>query len=312
MPSAADLTDKKLTQMEKHLHGIYTRAEKEVGESWKNYLAKTDEQLKTLREEYEAAKRSGDKKEIKKTGKALGQAKRDKTLRDNHYKALTEQLSLEITAINQQAIAYINGNLPAVYALNYNEVATQVSTAAKGYSFELVDAHTVKNLATKNKTLLPYKKVNERKDVRWNTRKVNSEVLQGILQGESIDKIAGRLSNVLNMNETSAMRNARTSVTSAQNKGRMDMLHDAADKGITVQKVWIAVIDNHTRDSHRDDLNGETVDMDEAFSNGLQYPGDPDGEPAEVYNCRCRISYKIAGVRDVDTGEWIDLDFDGG
>ena len=82
-----------------------------------------------------------------------------------------------------------------------------------------------------DKTLLPYKVIDGVKDVRWNTQKVNSEILQGILQGDSIPNLAKRLRKVTEMNRDSAIRNARTSCTSAENKGRMDMIEDAEEKG---------------------------------------------------------------------------------
>ena len=160
-----------------------------------------------------------------------------------------------------------------------------------------MDASTVRRLATDDKTLLPYKYVDGKKDVRWNTQKVNSEVLQGILQGDSIPHLSKRLENVVGMNRNSAIRNARTSCTSAENKGRMDMINDAEDKGVHVQKGWLATNDDRTRDSHAD-LNGTFVDSDELFDNGLEYPGDPNGDPAEVYNCRCTLVYKVVAIGD--------------
>jgi SPP1 gp7 family putative phage head morphogenesis protein len=163
-------------------------------------------------------------------------------------------------------------------------------------SFDLVDAGTIRRLSTQQENLLPYKYVNRKKDVRWNVAKINSEVTQGILQGESIPNISKRLSNVLDMNKTSAIRNARTTVTSAQNKGRMDMLHDAEAKGVIMKKGWSAHIDGRERASHAA-LDGDFVDMDEEFANGLQYPGDPDGKPEEVYNCRCSLVYDVVGFR---------------
>lgn len=39
-------------------------------------------------------------------------------------------------------------------------------------------------------------------------------------------------------------------------------------------------------------LDGETVDIDKPFSNGLMYPRDPeDGRPEELINCRCYLTY---------------------
>jgi hypothetical protein len=99
------------------------------------------------------------------------------------------------------------------------------------------------------------------------------------------------------MNETSAIRNARTSVTSAENKGRMDMLHGAEDKGVQTMKVWMATSDSRTRDAHAE-LDGEEAYVDEPFYNEfgkIMYPGDPDADPANVYNCRCSLGYHVIG-----------------
>jgi uncharacterized protein with gpF-like domain len=150
---------------------------------------------------------------------------------------------------------------------------------------------------------LPYKTVNGKRDVRWNIQKINSEVMQGILQGESMPLIAQRFTQVMDMDMTSAIRNARTTVTSAQNKGRMDMMEEARDKGVIAQKGWSAALDDRTRGWH-EELNGVYVDMDEPFVNyigkdrvrsEIMYPGDPDADPANVYNCRCSLVYKVIG-----------------
>jgi hypothetical protein len=155
---------------------------------------------------------------------------------------MKRQAAHRLTQADQEAADYINGRLPGVYALNYNAVSDGLETQLKGYSFELVDANTVKNLATQDKTLLPYKYIDGAKAERWHTQRVNAEVLQGILQGESIPKIAKRLRDNVGMSARgSAVRNARTAVTSAENKGRMDMLHDAEEKGVKAGAVMWAI-----------------------------------------------------------------------
>ena len=297
MLSADDWTSRKLEEMEKHLRGIYSRAEKEIGEAWKTYMKAADAEISRLGEAYGAAKASGDAGAIRAAGIAVSKAKQERTILNARYQRLTNEMAESITKVNQTAAAYINGQLPQIYSVNYNEVAKYANGALRGrVSFDLVDAGTIRRLSTVEENLLPYKYINGKKDVRWNVAKINSEVTQGILQGESIPNISKRLSNVLDMNKTSAIRNARTTVTCAENKGRVDMMHDAAEKGVIMRKGWSAHIDGRERASHAA-LDGDFVDMDDEFANGLQYPGDPDGEPEEVYNCRCSLVYDVVGFR---------------
>lgn len=293
-------TDEKLEEMEKRLSAIYSRAEKEIGERWKEYLVESQAEIDELQKAYELAKKSGDAKEIRKAGKKLASAKRERTLMDKRFKALTETTAAQLANVNKTALAYINGQLPEVYSINYNALEQSVDGVG-GYSFSLVDADTVKNLATTDKSLLPYKQLDEKKDIRWNVKKMNAEVLQGILQGESMDKIASRLSKVTGMNETAAIRNARTMVTGAENKGRQDSYKQAEKDGIVMRREWLAANDSRTRHWHAE-LDGVEVGVDEPWHNefgDIMYPGDPEADPANVYNCRCSTRARVIGFRKV-------------
>lgn len=282
------LTDRELDEMERHLSAIYNRAGKEIADKADKYFS----QFETA----DSAKRKlVDAGEI--TEKDYKAWRQSQIMTGKHWMAMKDQTATELLRANKKAQAYVNGKLPKVYSLNYNATSQGISRGLKGYSFELVDASTVKNLATKDKTLLPYKYVDGRKDVRWNTQKVNAEVLQGILQGDSIPHLADRLRKVTEMNLASAIRNARTTVTSAENKGRMDMLHDAQEKGVVIHKVWLATHDDRTREAH-EALDGQEQEVDDPFESELgeiMYPGDPDADPGNVYNCRCTMTYKVVG-----------------
>ena len=293
-------TDEKLEEMEKWLSAIYSRAEKEIGERWKEYLAEAQSEIDELQKAYDLAKKSGDQNEIRKAGRRLSKAKRDRTLMNSRFKALTERTAAELANVNKTALAYINGQLPEVYSISYNVLAPTVDGVG-GYSFALVDADTVRNLATTDKSLLPYKQLDEKKDIRWNVKKMNAEVLQGIVQGEPMDRIASRLSNVIGMDETAAIRNARTMVTGAENKGRQDSYARATSDGIILDKEWIATNDSRTRHWHAE-LDGKTVPQDKPFSNDIgliMFPGDPGAHPANVYNCRCTMAAVVKGFKKV-------------
>ena len=167
------------------------------------------------------------------------------------------------------------------------------------YTFSLVDAATVARLQREGDVKLPAKKVDVPKDERWNTKQLNSKLLAGILNGDSIPKIANSLVEVIGNNAASAVRNARTMVTGAECAGRQDSYEELADNGVIQKKVWIATPDDRTRESHLE-IDGEEVDVDEKFSNGLMYPADPSGDPSEVWNCRCTMRTHIVGFRKKD------------
>lgn len=282
------LTDAELEKMEKHLTSIYKRAEEELEKKAEKYFKRFEE----LDKQKQALVKSGaiSDEDYKKW-------RQNKIMTGKHWTAMKEQTAKELLNANKTAQDYINGKLPKVYAINYNGISEELQNQVKGYSFELVDQSTIRSLATSDKTLLPYKYIDGRKDVRWNTQKVNSEVMQGILQGESMQGIAKRLRNVTEMNRASAIRNARTAVTGAENKGRIDMLKDARDIGVNTVKVWDAINDSRVREAHAD-LDGQQQKIDDPFDSILgeiMYPGDPEAKPANVYNCRCTLTYEIIG-----------------
>ena len=282
------LTDEKLEEMEKRLSAIYSRAEKEITQTAEDYFSKFAKQDEAKRKLLEQGKITED--EYKKWRKG-------KVMYGKRFTEMKEQCAKQLLNVNQTALAYVNGELPEVYAINYNALAISVDGVG-GYSFTLVDADTVRNLAVTDTSLLPYKELDPAKDIPWNMKKINAETLQGILQGESMDKIAKRLRNVQEMNRTQAIRSARTIVTGAENKGRQDSYAKAEADGIILQKEWLATNDGRVRHSHAA-LDGAIVDQDKKFDNGLMYPGDPSGRPEEVYNCRCTLVAKVNGFKKV-------------
>ena len=284
-------TDLKLEEMEKRLSAIYSRAEKEIQQTADEYFSKFAKQDEAKRKLLEQGKITED--EYKKWRKG-------KVMYGKRFTEMKEQCAQQILHVNETALAYINGQLPEVYALNYNALAGSVDGVG-GYSFTSVDADTVRNLAVTDTSLLPYKELDPAKDIPWNMKKINAETLQGILQGESMDKIAKRMMNVQEMNKTQAIRSARTIVTGAENKGRQDSYKRAEEDGIVMKREWIATNDSRTRHWHAE-LDGVEVDIDEPWHNEfgeIMYPGDPSADPANTYNCRCSMRSIVKGFKKV-------------
>lgn len=171
------------------------------------------------------------------------------------------------------------------------------------FAFNMLNEETIEALK-RGDISFPYEEmkrkiVNIPKDERWNMKQMTSKLMQGILQGDSIPKISESLLDVIHNNSVSATRAARTLVTQAENRGRIDSYRNLDEQGVVQEKVWIATPDSRTRASHLD-VDGETVGINDTFSNGLEYPADPQGDPAEVYNCRCSMRTEIVGFRRAD------------
>lgn len=292
-------TDKQIKQLEKRLKRIYNREKKEVKAKWDEYWKYIAERIQRESDELKAAEASGDPKRIQRANDRYTDTLQIRAFYDARFKRLTTQTAEQLSHVNEIAADIINGELPKTYSVNYNFYVDQFNSEVKNISFEMVDENTVRYLAEADRSLLPYKEINTQKDIRWNEKKITAEVLQGILQGESVGEIAGRFENVLGMNVTSAIRNARTALTSAENKGRVDMMTRAENMGIKCRKVWLAASDARTRPWHRE-LDGKTVEKDKPFKNSIgeiMYPGDPSAAGANVYNCRCSLGYEIDGFR---------------
>ena len=99
------------------------------------------------------------------------------------------------------------------------------------------------------------------------------------------------------MDKSSAVRNARTAMTGAQNSGRMQGFKDAREKGVIIKRIWIATDDRRTRHWHNE-LDNQETDIDEPFVNAvgkIMYPGDPAADGANIYNCRCTLGSRVVG-----------------
>lgn len=114
---------------------------------------------------------------------------------------------------------------------------------------------------------------------------LQGEFTDSLAAGESRDKLVKRIRNVYDkIYENRAPTIARTEIHAINQYGTYQGYKQA---GLPT-KIWVAVIDERTRDSHVD-VDGEEVPINTPFSNGLMYPGDTNGPAEEVINCRCSI-----------------------
>jgi hypothetical protein len=219
------------------------------------------------------------------------------------WSAQKQIIAEQLYKTNEKAKDIYKSAAPEIFADNANYATYDIEKQAHvDTSFMLYNKDAVERLIKEDPEVLPpvgkkvAKEIAEGKAVRWNRQQLQSVMMQGILQGDSIPKLASRLANTVgDRNRKAAIRNARTMATMAQNAGRENAFKRAKSKGVELDQMWLATLDARTRNSHRW-LDHEVRPVGEQFSNGLEYPGDPHGDASEIYNCRCSLRGVVKGL----------------
>lgn len=294
-------TDEELKRLERRISRIYREARDELSKTIKAYFEsfrKRDEEMRALIGTIQNGKEWTQEDYKLWRLNQIGRGRRFEDLRD--------KLAQRYTEANATALAYVNDATPSIYSLNRNYAAYTIERVSGDVGFTLWDESTVRRLIVEQPDLMPYypqeKALRRGIDLEWGKKQIRKSVTSGILQGNSVRKIATDLqARLTEMNRASAVRAARTAVTGAQNAGRIDSYHAAKRMGIKIRKEWLATLDGHTRHAHAL-LDGQQADVDEPFKvdgKEIRYPGDPTAHPSLVYRCRCTL---VAAVDGVDTG----------
>ena len=104
--------------------------------------------------------------------------------------------------------------------------------------------------------------------------------------------------------DDAAQDTARETIEDILSEDRLGLWADASTKDATgfgsqegarrsgaVKKMWVHNGSSHPRAEHAA-MNGETVDMDDTFSNGMRWPHDWGGGDADdIVGCNCDIAY---------------------
>lgn len=318
---AHEETERLIAEMEKRISKEYAQAEKEVQVKINDYF----DRFRLKDQKWQEWVKDGTKTAAEYKQWRVGQMAVGK-----RWESMRKTIAEDFAHTDQIARSIVNGYMPEVYATNFNYGTYEVEVGAKvDTSFTLYDRQTVERLMRDNPQLLtsPGKRVSQKiaegKAIKWNKQQIQSVMLQGILQGESITKLSKRLEGAVGpsftiddikdrhkktanqiarelarKNKNAAIRNARTMATGAQNAGRVDAYKRAEEMGINMEQEWRATLDMRTRHEHRQ-LDGQRQKVGEPFKvDGYEilFPGDPSAEGFLIYNCRCTLRGVVAGL----------------
>jgi hypothetical protein len=118
-------------------------------------------------------------------------------------------------------------------------------------------------------------------------QQIRDLVAQARIDGVGVSELATRIrSQVFADTITTARATtiARTETVGALNEGAMVK---AQQGGVFRSKQWVSQRDGRVRPSHRAAESAGWIPIEQAYSNGLQYPHAPGASAKEVVNCRC-------------------------
>jgi len=124
---------------------------------------------------------------------------------------------------------------------------------------------------------------------------IKKALADGAEAGEAIPDLADRIRHLFAQTYANrAVTVARTEVISGYNGGTREAALQS--DGVVESMEWISTLDARCRKAHRS-ADGQVVKVGDLFEVGgqsLRYPGDPNGSPHNIINCRCTIAPVVA------------------
>jgi SPP1 gp7 family putative phage head morphogenesis protein len=145
-------------------------------------------------------------------------------------------------------------------------------------------------------TTIEWLKVHAARRVTGINKTIKDSIRRALVRGEAAELTLPQLAKSIRelIGGTAARRRAlviaRTETHTAANYGSQQA---AEESGLSMVREWASAEDDRTRPSHAA-ANGQRRKMDKPFRVGgalLDFPGDPNGPPGEIINCRCVVLY---------------------
>lgn len=270
----------------KELEKQYARALKDITDKVKSFQADIDLLDQALSQDG-----------LDDATKALLQSqKRSKVYQQNYQKALKGQVSGVLDKLHGDNYTTIDKYLKSCYETGYIGTMYDITKQGVPIIAPIDQAAAVKAVLTDSKIVEGYY---SHLGVNYDKLKktITQEISRGIASGLPYSDIARNINNVSGSGLSNAKRIARTEGHRIQQTSSRDAQYAAKKKGCDVVKQWDSTLDGRTRDSHAR-VDGEIRELDEEFSNGLMFPGDPSGSAAEVINCRCTSNTRARWALD--------------
>jgi hypothetical protein len=214
---------------------------------------------------------------------------------------MEKQLADIIKGINGEVITITTDAIKDLYEYNYYFNAYSMeSTLGVRLGFGLLRASDIKASV-----------LNPLDHIKWTDRQsdhaikylsqIRGELTQGFIKGSSYLDIAKKIEKKTKITTNKSLLISQTEGHRVVQLGKLDAMgtaETAADAlGLTLKRVWVATLDDSTRDDHAE-MDGQESDEDGMFhfpSGGTTEAPGMSGIPEEDIQCRCTIQQQIEG-----------------
>jgi len=214
----------------------------------------------------------------------------------NRLSNLEKEIGEEISKLTGKNASNLRKGIGDVYEEQYYRTAFAIESEAQArLGFGQLDRDAINKIIENPMDNIGFLERNRENSQRLR-RQLREQLSRGLIQGEGYQKIARRLKERMDVGASEAVRIARTECHRAQTQGRLDSIGRAEKAGVQAVRVWVATLDDRTRDTHAD-LDGQRADEDGYFDiNGIQAEGPGlTGAAEEDINCRCTVRLEIEG-----------------
>lgn len=277
--------DREISRVQRKIRPVFTKLKKNISGNQDSLAGLFEGRAEAIREDYEKAGSAEDRRELKKQYVRAVQS----VIATKAYRKVEQSIVDILKKADTDAMTVIEGEKYGIYAENYNRIGNSLKKDLIGYAFKKIDAEDAEYAD------LTDRKLDSRKLDKWNRSRLRSTIKSGSLSMLAAKALAAyAVGNIIKSNLRMCDGQAEGMAVDARTLGELDSMHRADDEGYEILKVWMAVLDNRTRESHAE-LDGVAIPLNETFDNGCDRPRDPKGSLEETINCRCDLGY--------DTGE---------
>lgn len=289
---------KNYLETERQLMTLENKIRREYSAKWRLIYKKSKKYLDKIEKQYDEKKKQLDDGRLSKDEFILWYKNLFDS--DEKWQKTEEYIASLISDAEDSSVALINALSPRVFVKAWeNNIYGNVGSERKWIEDLLRDNNAKEILKSLPDALYRINVINKEKAIAWNKRMIDKAVLQANTRRIEPSKILDGIQHTLQSSMAAAIRNAKTTISSANNSAKQELCNLAAKRGIFFEKEWVSVMDDKTRGSHIL-LDGTIIRYNEKFltSNGneLRFPCDPAAPPSEVYNCRCAMKMRVANI----------------